>query len=73
MKFMKKCRCGLVAVAAFILCVLVGYLNGYTLGNWTGLAWIAALFIALAAGFCVRCRQKEDNSDEDRTIPVQNA
>ena len=73
MKFIKECRCGLVAIAAFILCVLVGYLNGYTLGNWGTSAWIAALFIALAAGICLKCRQKEDTTDEDRATPVQNA
>ena len=72
MKFTKHCRCGLVAIAAFILCVLVSYLNGYTLGNWASFTWIAALFIALAAGFCLRCRQKEDKIDEDQTTPVQN-
>jgi hypothetical protein len=72
MKFIKECRCGLVAIAAFILCVLIGYLNGYTLGNWGSFTWIAALFIALAAGICVRCRQKEDNTEEDRTTPAQN-
>ena len=73
MKFIKQCRCGLVAIAAFILCVLVGYMNGYTIGNWGCFAWIAALFIALAAGICIRCRQKEDNSNEDSTTPVQKA
>ena len=73
MKFIKECRCGLVAIAAFILCVLVGSLNGYTLGNWGSFAWVAALFIALAAGICIRCRQKEDNTDEERTRPAQNA
>ncbi len=73
MKFIKECRCGLVVIAVFILCVLVGYLNGYTLGNWGCFAWIAALLIALAAGFCLRFRQKEDNTDKDRTTPAQNA
>ncbi len=73
MKFIKECRCGLVAIAAFILCALISYLNGYTLGNWAGLSWIAALFIALAAGICLRFRQKEDNTDENRATPGQDA
>lgn len=73
MKFVKGCRCGFAAIAAFVLCVLVGYLNGYTLGNWAALSWIAALFIALAAGFCLRCRQKEDDTDEERPTPAQKA
>ena len=73
MKFLKGCRCGFAAIAAFVLCVLVGYLNGYTLGNWAALSWIAALFIALAAGFCLRCRQKEDDTDEERPTPAQKA
>jgi hypothetical protein len=73
MKFIKKCHCGFVAIAAFILCVLVGYVNGYTLGHWGSFSWIAALFIALAAGLCLRCRQKEDNTDEDQITPARNA
>lgn len=71
MKSIKECRCGFVAIVAFALCVLGGYLNGYTLGNWAASSWIAALFIALAAGFCLRCRQKEDNTDEERMAPTQ--
>ena len=70
MKFMKECRCGLVAIAAFILCVLVGYVNGYTLGNWGSFAWIAALFIALAAGLCIWCRQKKETTSENQTTPA---
>ena len=64
MKFWKKCKCGAVAIALFILCLLVGYIKGYTIGNWATSTWIAAIFIAMAAGICLRCRQKEDEIDE---------
>ena len=67
MQPLKKCRCVAVAIFVFILCILVAYINGYTLGNWRTSTWIAAIFIALAAGYCLRCRQKED----EEGVPTQ--
>jgi len=69
MKFWKKCKCGAAAIVVFILCLLVGYINGYTFGNWAISTWIAAIFIAVAAGICLRCRQKEDEIDEPKQSP----
>ena len=68
MKAMKRCKCGAAAIAVFILCSLVGYINGHHLGNWTTSTWIAAIFIALAAGICLRCRQKEDEIDAQKQL-----
>ena len=64
MTLMKRCKCGIAAFVAFIIAVLVAYINGYTFGNWAVSTWLAALIIAGAAGFCLRCRQKEDDLDE---------
>ena len=62
MAVIKKCKCGLAAVVAFLAGLLVAYINGYTLGNWASSTWIAVFLIALAAAICLRCRQKEDES-----------
>ncbi len=63
MSFLKKCNCALVAAGVFVLCAVICYVNGYTLGNWAATTWIVLFFIAFAAGFCLRCRQKEDEAD----------
>lgn len=63
MGVLKKCNCALVAVGMVVLSGGICYVNGYTLGNWTATTWIVVLFIAFAGGFCLRCRQKEDETD----------
>jgi len=63
MNFMKQCKCGFAAIAVFLFSVLICYINGYTLKNWAATTWMVLIFIALAAGFCLRCRQKEDETN----------
>ena len=64
MTLMKRCKCGLVALLVFFLSILVCYINGYKMGNWTASTWIVLIFIATAAGFCLRCRMQQEDENQ---------
>jgi Kef-type K+ transport system membrane component KefB len=60
MKTGKKCCCFYAAIVSFIVIFLITYITGYTMDSWTLTTWLAAIITVAAAGFCLWCRQKED-------------
>ncbi|MCB2184075.1 MAG: hypothetical protein KQH63_18780 [Desulfobulbaceae bacterium] len=60
----KKCCCLFASACAFIAILIITYVSGYSMGNWTMTTWFAVFVILSTAAFCLRCRQKEDEGQD---------
>ena len=56
----KKCCCFYAALVSFAAIFLITYFAGYSMNKWTLTTWLAVIITVNAAGFCLWCRQKED-------------
>ena len=65
MKKGKKCNCLFAALTACITILLITYVSGYTMGNWTVTSWLSAAVIVVIAVFCTWCPW-EENAEDDK-------
>lgn len=69
---MKKgniCNCLFAALAAVITILLITYVFGYTMGNWTAATWLGAAIVVVIAFLCAWCRGLEDIKNGNETKP----
>ena len=69
MKKGKECNCLFAALAAVVTILLITYVFGYTMGNWTAATWLAAALVVVIAVLCVWCRELEDIEIDKRKEP----
>ena len=56
MKDGKKCRCIYAVIAAIAAILVITYVWGYSIGDWSMTTWLAVFVIILATLLCVICR-----------------
>lgn len=54
----KKCRCVYAVITAIVAILLITYIWGYSIGDWTLTTWLAAIVIIITSLLCVICRQR---------------
>jgi len=57
----KKCRCLYAVLTAVVVILLITYIWGYSIGDWTLATWLAAAVIVVTSLLCVICRQRRNN------------
>lgn len=66
MKKERKCNCLLAALTAFVAILLITYVSGYTMNNWTLATWLGAAVIVVIAVFCIWCSRREEDAYNDK-------
>jgi len=64
MKKERKCNCLLAALTAIVTILLISFVTGYTMKNWTLTTWLAAAVIVVIAVFCIWCGRENDVEDD---------
>ncbi len=64
MKKGRKCNCLLAALTAIVTILLITFVTGYTMNNWTLTSWLAAAVIVVIAVFCTWCGREKDVEDD---------